>query len=103
MSNRKRAPKHPSWRAMNADTSAQAERAQLQFFKEAPAWRKLAIAADLTSGVLALSERGFKERNPGLTCEELRFLLAKQRLGAELAQKFYGCLEKADTKSCDDS
>lgn len=79
-----------SWRAMHADTDAWAEEIQFKFFREAPAWRKLEIAGDLTKGMLQLAESGLRGRHPQASPAEIRRLLADMLLGSELATKVYG-------------
>lgn len=84
--------KSASWRALHADTDAWAEEIQFKFFREAPPWRKLEMAADLNNGMLLLAESGLRERHPGASPEEIRRLLADMLLGPELAAKAYGSI-----------
>jgi hypothetical protein len=89
----------PSWRAMHADTSAWAEEIQFKFFRDAPPWRKLEMAAKLTKGMLLLSESGIKSRYPQDSTSEIRRRLADVLLGPELAGRVYGRLEEACEQS----
>lgn len=89
----------PSWRAMHADTALWAEELQFKFFREAPAWRKLEMAGELTRGMLVLAETGLKNRNPGASPQEVRRLLADMLLGPDLAARVYGPLEEARERS----
>lgn len=81
-----------SWRALHADTDAWAEDIQFKFFREAPAWRKLELAGDLTKGMMQLAESGLRNRHPNASPTEIRRLLADMLLGPELAIKVYGPL-----------
>ena len=85
----------PSWRAMHADTDPWAENLQLEFFRQAPAWRKLEMAGELTKGMLFLAESGLKSRHPRSSQAEIRRRLADTLLGSELAARVYGPLYDA--------
>jgi len=82
----------PSWRAMHADTAPWAEEIQFRFFREAPAWRKLQVADDLTRGMLQLVQTGLEARHPDDTPAQIRRRLADVVLGEELALRVYGPL-----------
>ena len=82
----------PSWRSMHADTSPWAEEIQLKFFREAPAWRKLEMAGELTLGMVLLAESGIQTRYPNEPQAKIRRRLADVVLGPELAEKVYGQL-----------
>jgi hypothetical protein len=75
---------------MHADTSEWAEQIQFQFFRNAEPARKLAMAAELTSGMLLLAETGIRQRHPQATASEVRRLLSDLILGPELAERVYG-------------
>ena len=89
----------PGWRTMHADTDTWAEEIQLKFFREAPPWRKLEMAGQLTQGMMTLAESGLKSRHPQASPLELRRRLADMLLGPELANRVYGELKEA----CDHS
>ena len=89
----------PSWRALHADTDAWAEEIQFKFFREAPAWRKLEIAGDLTKGMLQLAESGLRSRHPQASPAEIRRRLADMLLGPELAAKVYGPIAHSTNES----
>ena len=80
----------PSWRAMHADTASWADDLQLEFFREAPAWRKLEMAGQLTRGMRQLAESGLRSRYPQLSSAEMKRRLADILLGPELAARAYG-------------
>ncbi len=65
-----------SWRAMHADTDPWAEKMQLDFYRTAPAWRKLELAGDLTKGMLLFAESGLIGRYPQASPVEIRRRLA---------------------------
>jgi len=90
--------KYPSWRSMNADTAPWADRLQLEFFRDAPGWRKLEMAAELTQGMLHLAEAGLREQHPDALAEEIRRRLADLVLGPDLALKVYGPLAPVTAK-----
>lgn len=90
MSESSTSAKTPSWRAMHADTDAWAEELQLQFFRTAPAWRKLELAGDLIAGTLLLTQRGLEQRHPQASAEQIKRMLADLMLGEELAARVYG-------------
>ena len=72
------------------DTSREAEEVLLELLRQAPAWRKLQLVAQLSDMVRTLALSGLRQRHPGATPEELRRRLAGLLLGAELAEKVYG-------------
>ena len=84
----------PGWRALNMDTAAWAEEIQFEFFRDAPAWRKLQMSAQLTSDMLNLAEVGLRDRHPEASTQEIRRRLADMVLGEELALAVYGPLEQ---------
>lgn len=96
----------PTWSEMHSDTASWAEELQIRFCREAPAWRKLEIVADLTKGMLELAQTGLRDRYPKASPEEIRRLLADMVLGPELAAKVYGpCVDwaKEETANCGNS
>lgn len=89
-SNHESNPSQPSWRAMHADTAAWAEDLQLKFFRDAPPWKKLEMAADVTQGMLSLAESGLRGRYAHESQAQIRRRLADLVLGTELALRVYG-------------
>ncbi len=77
---------------MHADTDPAVEQIVFKFCREAPAWRKLKMAGELTEAMLLLSKSGLRNRYPKASPEQIRRLLADQILGPELAVKVYGPL-----------
>lgn len=84
---------------MHADTAPWAEAIQMQFFREAPAWRKLEMAGELNRGMLLLAESGLYGRYPQASPAEIRRRLADMLLGAELAAQVYGPLVSVDDRA----
>jgi hypothetical protein len=76
-----------------SDTHPDAERVLIELMREAPAWRKLALVAQMNETVRVLLLSGLRERYPQATPDELRRRLADLLLGPELAARAYGPLE----------
>jgi len=81
----------PRRSAALSDTSPDAEEVLLQLLRKAPPWRKLQVVSDLNRTLRELVLSELRERYPGKSNEELRFLLAERLYGAEVAR----ALEKA--------
>lgn len=86
----------PSWRAMHADTSPSVEQIQLQFFRKAPAWRKLEMAGELRKTMLQFVRSELMERYPNATPSQIRRLTVERIYGSELAEKAYGQISLPD-------
>ncbi|MBI4789019.1 MAG: hypothetical protein HY782_18460 [Chloroflexi bacterium] len=78
---------------LSEDTSADAERVQIELLRRAPAWRKLQMVGEMNQTVRMLALAGLRQRFPNATPAELRRHLADLLLGEELAARVYG---KAD-------
>lgn len=74
----------PTWRELHRDTGPEAERFQLAWAREAPAWRKLQMLAQLNQMALTLAWSGLRERHPTASQTELRRMVAELPLGREL-------------------
>ncbi len=72
------------------DTSADAERVQIEILRSMPSWRKFELWNDLNMSMRQVALAGLRERFPFATPEELRRRLATILLGPELATKAYG-------------
>jgi len=79
------------------DTSPEAEAVLLKLLREAPAWRKLKMVAELNETVRQLALSGLRSRYPQASARELRRRLADILLGPELAAKVYGPLPQEDS------
>ena len=75
---------------LSTDTRPDAERVQIELLRQAPAWRKLHMVAQMNSTLRTLALCGLRERYPHATPDELRRRLADLWLGPELAEKVYG-------------
>jgi hypothetical protein len=73
-----------------SDTSAEAERVQIEILRSMPSWRKFQLWNDLNMTVRQLALSGLRERFPSASRQELRRRLATILLGPELATKAYG-------------
>ena len=75
---------------LSADTTAEAERVQIELFRRAPSWRKMEMASELNQTVRMFALAGLRQRFPRATNPELRRRLADVVLGEELAARVYG-------------
>ncbi len=73
-----------------SDTSAEAERVQIEILRSMPSWRKLQLVDDLVTTTRILALTGLRERFPAASSEELRRRLASIVLGPDLASRVYG-------------
>jgi hypothetical protein len=78
-----------------SDTQPEMEALQVRLLREAPAWRKLELLAQLNASVQLLALSGLRQRHPDASENELKRRLAGLLLGEELACKVYGVLEHA--------
>jgi hypothetical protein len=72
------------------DTSADAERVQIEILRSMPSCRKFQLWNDLNMAMRHVALAGLRERYPSATPEELRRRMATILLGAELACQAYG-------------
>jgi len=80
---------------VHSDTDPKMEDLQVRLLREAPAWRKLEMLAQLNSSARLLALSGLRQRHPQAGEGELRRRLAGLLLGEELARKVYGELKDA--------
>jgi len=73
-----------------ADLRPEAEKVQIELLRQAPAWRKLEMVAQMNLTVRTLALCGLRQRHPNASPEELRRRLADLLLGPELAARAYG-------------
>ncbi len=76
-----------------SDTHPEMETLQLELLRGAPAWKKLAMLAQLNESGRMLALSGLRQRYPEADQAELRRRLAGLLLGEELATKIYGEME----------
>ncbi len=72
------------------DTSADAERIQIEILRSMSSWRKFQLWNDLNMAMRHVAMAGLRDRFPSATPEELRRRLATILLGPELATQVYG-------------
>lgn len=72
------------------DTSADAERVQIEILRSMPSWRKFQLWNDLNMAMRRVALAGLNGRFPSATPQELRRRLATILLGPELATQAYG-------------
>jgi hypothetical protein len=75
---------------LSPDTRPEAERVQIELLRQAPAWRKLHLLAQMNSTVRTFALSGLRARYPHAAPAELRRRLADLCLGPELAARVYG-------------
>jgi len=76
---------------LDRDTLPEAEAVHLRLLRQAPPWRKLESAAQMSQAVRTLAECGLRRRHPAAGPDEIRRRLAGLLLGAELAGRIFGC------------
>jgi hypothetical protein len=75
---------------LHTDTSADAERVQIDILRLMPSWRKFQLWNDLNMAMRQVALAGLSQRFPSATPQELRRRLATLLLGRELATQAYG-------------
>ena len=80
---------------LSSDTHPKMESLQIQLLRDAPAWRKLEMLAQLNATARLLALSGLRQRHPMASEAQLRRRLAGLLLGEERAAKAYGDLEDA--------
>jgi hypothetical protein len=73
-----------------SDLRPEAEKVQIELLRQAPAWRKMEMVAQMNETVRTLALCGLRQRHPNASPEELRRRLADLLLGPELAARAYG-------------
>lgn len=76
-----------------ADTRPEAESVLISLLRNAPAWRKIRMLAQLNASVRTLAVAGLRQRYPEANDCEIRRRLADILLGAELARTVYGPID----------
>lgn len=76
--------------ALYSDTHPKMEALQIQLLREAPAWRKLEMLAQLNASARTLALSGLRQRYPNASEGELRRRLVGLLLGDEIAKKIFG-------------
>jgi hypothetical protein len=77
------------------DTQPEVEQVLFDLLRNAPAWRKLELVAQLNQAGRELALIGLRQRYPGATPHELRRRLADLLLGPKLAECAYGPLPES--------
>jgi hypothetical protein len=72
------------------DTHPDVERLQVERLRQMPAWRKVALMAEMGESVRTLALAGLRQRYPTDTPVQRRRRLADLLLGPELAARAYG-------------
>lgn len=74
-------------KTQSADTSGEAERAQIALLRQATMARRAALADDLSRTVIALSRAGMKRARPGADDRELERAFLALNYGEDLAER----------------
>ncbi len=82
----------PTWREMNRDTTPETEEIIFDFWRTAPAWKKMALLNQMNRAARELALTGLRRRHPNASPEELHRLLADLLLGSDLAATAFGPL-----------
>lgn len=75
---------------IKSDTDTEFARKQIELMRQAPAWRKLELVAQMNETIQILALTGLRQRHPDASKQELDRRLADQILGANLAARVYG-------------
>ena len=78
-----------------SDTSPKIEQIQLEQLRRMPAWRKLALVAEMNQTVRTLALAGLRQRYPDEATSQQQRRLADLLLGSELAARAYGSWPEA--------
>ena len=78
-----------------SDTHPKMEALRIEVLRSASPARKMEMLAELNASARILAMSGLRARHPGASPDELRRRLADLLLGAVLARKVYGELERA--------
>jgi hypothetical protein len=78
--------------ALSPDTHPEIERLQIERLRQMPAWRKVALMAEMSQTVRTLALAGLRQRHPDDTPAQRWRRLADLLLGPELAAKVYAPL-----------
>jgi hypothetical protein len=81
--------------AFYSDANPKMEALQVRLLREAPAWRKLEMLAQLNASARLLALSGLRQRYPQALESELQRRMANLLLGEELARKVYGEFKNA--------
>jgi hypothetical protein len=77
-------------RTLSTDTHPDIEQLQIERLRQMPAWRKMALMADMSQTVRTLALAGLRQRHPSDTQAQRRRRLADLLLGPDLAARVYG-------------
>jgi hypothetical protein len=77
---------------LSPDTHPEIERLQIERLRQMPAWRKMALVAEMNQTVRTLALAGLRQRHPDDTPAQRHRRLADLLLGPDLAARVYGPL-----------
>jgi len=76
---------------LGRDTLPEAETVYLRLLRQAPPWRKMELATQMSLAVRTLAECGLRRRYPAAGPGEIHRRLACLLLGTDLSARIYGC------------
>jgi hypothetical protein len=79
-----------------SDTHPEIARQQIEQLRQMPAWRKLALASDMTETIKSLALAGLRQRYPDEPPAHHHRRLADLLLGPDLALRAYGPLPASE-------
>jgi hypothetical protein len=79
-----------AWEAYSRDTAPDVDRWRLAAAWNAPAWRKLWMAAEMSQAALSLTMAGLRHRYPEANEQEIRFRLALLLFDPQTAYELCG-------------
>jgi hypothetical protein len=82
--------------ARSADTTAEAERIQIELLRAAPVPRRLHLAFSLTASVISAARRALVRTHPDASPRELDLLFVKLHYGSALADDLRVDLNRRD-------
>ena len=78
--------------ALSLDTHPEIERWQIEWLRQMPSWRKMALVSEMNRAVRTLALAGLRQRHPDDSPAQRRRRLADLLLGPEAAARVYGPL-----------
>ena len=90
---RKLKPHEVSYRDLYPDTDPEAERVQMEIYRQMPPWKKIQVVEDANRLSRALALAGLRSRYPDAGPEEIQRRFLGLWLGEDLASEVYGPIE----------
>ena len=78
------------FRTQSPDTSAAVEEILMRAYRAMEPWRKLEIVRELSNTSFELAAAGIRLRNPAVSDDEIRLIVAARRLGRDAVLRATG-------------